>query len=80
MPILIASLEKIKTLGSSELKVLAKELFHLEENGVYPKNSKLKELARGIANQLDGIHLNHAQDMVNSEVLRVIARKFVSEE
>lgn len=77
---LITSLEKIKALGDSELKVLAKELFHLEEVGIYPENSKAKVLARDITNELDGIHLNHAQDLVNSEVLRVIARKFVGKE
>jgi hypothetical protein len=79
MPREITSLVKIKGLSNSDLSVLAKELFHLEETGVYPENSKVKDFARGITEQLDGIHLNHAQDMVNSEVLRVIARKFVGE-
>lgn len=76
----ITGLEKIKALGDSELKVLAKELFYLEEVGIYPENSKVKALARDITKELDGIHLNHAQDMVNSEVLRLIARRFVGKE
>ena len=80
MTVLINRLEKIKTLGSLDLKVLANELFYLEESGVYPDDSNLKKLARGITKQLDGIHLNHAQEMIKSEVPRVIARKFVSEE
>ena len=80
MPRLITIIEKIKTLADSELKMLAKELFHLEDVGIYPENSKVKEYARAITNELAGIHLNHAQEMVNSEVLRVIARKFVGKE
>lgn len=78
MPREIKTINMIRTLTNHDLKSLAKELFHLEEVGVYPKNSKLNILARDITLELDGIHLSHAQEMVNSEVLRVIARKFVN--
>lgn len=76
----ISVLKKINGLSDSELKKLIKELFHLESSGVYPENSEVKVLAREIANELEGVHLNHAQEMVNSEVLRVVARKFISKE
>lgn len=76
----ITVLENIKSLSKPNLKVLALELFHLEEHGAYPENSAVKKLAREITEELDGIHLNHAQDMVNSQVLRVIARNYLGEE
>ena len=78
MPRIITALENIKILSDDDLKELARELFHLEDVGVYPEDSKVKTFARDITKELDGIHLNHAQEMVNGEVLRVIARKFVN--
>jgi hypothetical protein len=79
MPRTITVLENIKSLDKQTLKKLALELFYLEEKGVYPKDSLVCALAREIAKELDGIHLNHAQDMVNSQVLRVIARNYLRE-
>lgn len=76
----ITTLENIKSLSKPDLKELALELFHLEEKGVYPENSSVKKLAREITEELDGIHLNHAQEMVNNQVFRVIARNYLSEE
>lgn len=75
----IMALDSIKALNKAKLKVLALELFHLEEHGVYPENSNVKKLAREITEELEGIHLNHAQEMVNSQVLRVIARNYLGE-
>lgn len=76
----ITVLENIKSLSKADLKELALELFHLEEHGVYPDNSTVKKLAREITDEFEGIHLNHAQEMVNSQVLRVIARNYLSED
>ncbi len=78
MALTITALNKIKSMTDPELKVLANEIIHLEEVGVFPENPKVKLLAREITTEFDGIHLNNALDLVSSEVLRVIARKFIA--
>jgi hypothetical protein len=78
MALTITALNKIKTMPDSELKELAIEVIHLKEVGSYPSNPKVKDLAREITKEFNGVSFNNALDLVKSEVLTVIARKFVS--
>lgn len=71
----IAVLNEITALNDKDLAAMIAELDYLDEQGVYPDESILKDYARKMRDDLN-IPLNTALNLVQSHVYRLAAERF----